>query len=217
MRLIAVTVPGWTGTTPLADVSMEHYACEIGRVAADIGADVVVGHSVGANYALEISVLGAFSGPVVLLSPSFSREDEFKELGMLNKIGRVSGIGAAAWWLALKRIPGQAKKELPGERGTAIASEMAKNTVGFCRKALRKYFVYLDRYGNLAPRLCASGARAWVVFGSADGIGLKDEERHELKSCSTVTMATVQGTHMFLVEEPTGTAQIIADAVAAVG
>lgn len=216
VRLVAVTVPGWTGTTPLADVSMENYAREIGRVAAELKADVVVGHSVGANYALEMAALGVFKGPVVLLSPSFSREDEFKELNSLDKIGRVPGIGALAWWLALKTVPGQTKKELPPERGQVLADEMKRNRVAFCRPAIRKYFEYLDQYGNLVPRLCASGVRAWVVFGTEDAVGLKDEERRGLEECPTVTLTTVKGTHMFLVEEPVGTAEVIAEAVAAV-
>jgi hypothetical protein len=59
--------------------------------------------------------------------------------------------------------------------------------------------------------------KAWVVFGTNDEIGLEDEERATLEACPSVTMATVEGTHMFLVEEPAATAKIVADAVAAVG
>jgi hypothetical protein len=38
----------------------------------------VVGHSPGANVAIEMLAAGHFSGPLVLLAPSFSREDESK-------------------------------------------------------------------------------------------------------------------------------------------
>jgi predicted alpha/beta superfamily hydrolase len=43
--------------------------------AADLSCDVVVGHSLGANVAVEIVSASEFSAPVVLLSPSFSRHE----------------------------------------------------------------------------------------------------------------------------------------------
>jgi hypothetical protein len=46
---------------------------------------------------------------------------------------------------------------------------------------------------------------------------LKDEERAGLEACPTVTMATVDGTHMFLVEQPAKTAAVIADVLGTVG
>ena len=61
---------------------------------------------------------------------------------------------------------------------------------------------YLDRYKTVAPRLCKSGVKSWVVFGDNDEIGLQDHERSVLEACATVTLAKVPGTHMFLVESP---------------
>lgn len=68
VRLIAATVPGHAGTPPPRDLSMENYAAPAGTLAAERGCDVVVGHSLGANVALEMAAGGHFSGPVVLLS-----------------------------------------------------------------------------------------------------------------------------------------------------
>ncbi|MSO78133.1 MAG: alpha/beta hydrolase [Acidimicrobiia bacterium] len=201
-------------------MSMEAYARATGKVAADLGADVVVGHSYGANIALEMAALGVFSGPIVLLSASFSREDEAKALGVLDKIGRLPLLGPLVWRLALKSILGQitkSMKSLPQARVKALAAEMAKNDPGVCRANVKLYFAYLDHHKNLAPRLCDSGVKAWVVFGTDDEVGLKDEERATLEACPGVTMATVEGTHMFLVETPGATAKLVADAVAAVG
>ena len=56
--------------TPPEDVSIENYARLTAELAADLGCDVVVGHSMGANVALEMAASGAFSGPLVLLAPS---------------------------------------------------------------------------------------------------------------------------------------------------
>ena len=59
--------------------------------------------------------------------------------------------------------------------------------------------------------------RSWVVFGDRDEIGLQDHERAVLQACATVTLTTVPGTHMFLVESPAQTAAVIAQAVSSLG
>lgn len=69
VRLVAATVPGHAGTTPPRDLGMENYAALAGALAAERGCAVVVGHSIGANIALEMAAGGHFTGPVVLLSP----------------------------------------------------------------------------------------------------------------------------------------------------
>jgi hypothetical protein len=64
------------GTPAPRDLSIENLARLTAQCAADLGCDVVVGISMGANIALEMAGSGAFSGPLVLLAPSFSRQDE---------------------------------------------------------------------------------------------------------------------------------------------
>ena len=76
VRLIAATLPGHGGTAHPADLSLENYAAMASKLAADLGCDVIVGHSMGANVALEMAGSGEFRGPLVLLAPSFSRKDE---------------------------------------------------------------------------------------------------------------------------------------------
>jgi hypothetical protein len=56
-------------------------------------------------------------GPAGLLSSSFSHEDEFKELDILDRLGRVPGLGRLGWWAMLKAMPRAMKKELPADRG----------------------------------------------------------------------------------------------------
>ena len=68
-RLVAVTLPGNGGTAAPEDVSIENYARLTAELARDLGCDVVVGHSMGANVALEMAGSGAFTGPLVLLAP----------------------------------------------------------------------------------------------------------------------------------------------------
>ena len=91
ISFIATTVPGFGGTAAPADLSMESYSSSASRLAADLWCDVVVGHSLGANVALEMVSAGEFSGPVVLLSPSFSRKDESIFPRALDSLSRVFG------------------------------------------------------------------------------------------------------------------------------
>ena len=73
IRLVAVTLPGNAGSRAPQDLSMEHDARLTADLAERLGCTVVVGHSWGANVALEMARSGAFTGPVVLPAPSFSR------------------------------------------------------------------------------------------------------------------------------------------------
>src|SRR6476659_2970757 len=76
IRVVAATLPGFGRTWHPDDLSIENYATLAGELAADVGADIVAGHSMGGNVALEMAAMGVFEGPLALLSPSFSREDE---------------------------------------------------------------------------------------------------------------------------------------------
>ena len=64
IRMVATTMPG--GAPPPADSSVEQYARLTSELAAKVGADVIVGFSMGAVVAVEMVVSGAFTGPLVL-------------------------------------------------------------------------------------------------------------------------------------------------------
>src|SRR3954471_10426887 len=105
-RLIAVTMPGHAGAPAPQDFSTEAYAQITAELAQSVGADVVVGFSMGAMVAYEMVVSGAFTGPVVLLGSSLSAADE---PGFFRAIIRLCSIlgtlpmavlkkGAASMW-----------------------------------------------------------------------------------------------------------------------
>jgi pimeloyl-ACP methyl ester carboxylesterase len=216
IRFVAATVPGFGGTRPLGDPTMENLAKLAGKLAADLGCDAVVGHSMGANITLEMVAAGEFAGPVALLEPAFSREDEFKELAILDRIGRLPGLGHLAWVASLKTIGIAMKGEFPPDRHEALVGEMKKSEPRFCRRMVRSYFQYLDRHGSLVPRLCESGARALVVFCDRSKVGLTDEERSGLEACPNVTMVAVADSgHMVMSDQPARTAELILELVSA--
>ncbi|OAR27478.1 hypothetical protein A8W25_04395 [Streptomyces sp. ERV7] len=218
LGLVAATLPGFGRTTPSADLSMENYARLMGEFAAAEGCDVVVGHSLGANVAIEMAALGVSPGPLVLLSPTFSRADEAKFLGVLDQVGRLPALGPLAWTAMLKAIPPMMKKEMlkgnvPQDRAEALAADLGNNDPAFCRDVVRHYYAYLARHPSLVARLRESGVRSWVVRGDHDEIGLKDEERLQLEADPRVTMVTVADAgHAVLVEQPARVAEVIVEA-----
>ncbi|MFF1446020.1 alpha/beta fold hydrolase [Streptomyces sp. NPDC058295] len=216
LGMVAVTQPGFGRTEAPEDVSMAHYARLMADFAADAGCDAVVGHSLGANVALEMAAQGLFNGPLVLLSPTFSRGDEATFLTVLNAVGRVPGVGAAAWKAMITLLPRSMKREIPPHRAEALAAVMGGNDPTACRRIVRDYYAYLDRYPSLVPRLCGSGVPAWVVRGDRDAIGLTADERRGLEACPRVRMVTVPDAgHLLLVEQPAAVAEVVAEAVTA--
>src|SRR2546423_1685172 len=128
-RLIAATLPGHAGAPPPDDYSIENYARLTAELAREIGADVVVGFSMGASVALEMAASGAFTGPVVLLGISLSAKDEVAFFRAIVRLGSVFG-GLPAAVLAkgaasmVKRIP------VSGERQSELREDFRKNVRG---------------------------------------------------------------------------------------
>jgi pimeloyl-ACP methyl ester carboxylesterase len=214
VRLVAATLPGFADTAPPDDLSMESYAHLAGRLAADRGCEAVLGHSLGANVAIEMAAAGEFAGPLVLLSPSFSRTDESKFPRVLDRVGRV--LGHLPYAAMFKVIGPALKGSLPADRHAALVAELKKNDPRFVRRQTRRYLEYLDRHGSLVSRLCDAGVRAWVVFGENDDVGLSEEERRELDECARTTLATIPGAgHFTMIQEPRRIAEVILKTVSA--
>jgi pimeloyl-ACP methyl ester carboxylesterase len=213
LRLVATTLPGYGGTPPPADVSVENYARLAGKLARDLECDAVVGHSLGANVAIEMARTSEFVGPLVLLSPSFSRQDESRFFRVVDRLGSV--LGPLPYRVMLAMIgPAMKGVNLPPARRAELIEVLRRNDPRFLRQAIRCYLEYLDRQGSLAPRLCDSGVPAWVVFGDHDDVGLSDDERALLEDCPSVTMVVVADAgHFTLNEKPARIAEIVIEAV----
>ena len=212
IRFVATTLPGFSGTPAPDDVTMENYARVAGTIAAELGCDAVVGHSLGANVAIEMVGGGEFAGPVILLAPSFSRVDESKFPRALDRLS--SAFGHLPYALMLKLIGPAMKSSLPPHRRDVLIAELRRNDPRFLRRQTRVYLEYLDRHGSLVRRLGDSGVRAWVVFGEHDDIGLTDDERDILGTYHSVTLATISDAgHFALNEKPGEIAEILLDAL----
>ena len=215
-RLVAVTLPGNGGTAAPQDVSIENYARMTAELAADLSCDIVVGHSVGANVALEMAGSGAFSGPVVLLAPAFSRQDEAMIIRVLDRLAGVLGPLPFAVMRKLLRFAVKGSP-LPPERLAVLVSELQKNDPEFMRRGIHDYLRYLDRYGSVAARLCASAVPAWVVHGESGDGGMTGEERRTLQAYPWIRIVTIPGTSFFTAnEEPALVAGLVVQALQAI-
>ncbi|MGO4105324.1 alpha/beta fold hydrolase [Leifsonia sp. YAF41] len=214
VRLVAATLPGHGGSPAPDDVSIENYARLASELAADIGCDAVVGHSIGANVALEMAASGAFSGPLVLLGPCFSREDEARFFRALDRLSRV--FGHLPYVAMLKLIPGAVKERpLPPDRCDELVSEFHKNDPRFMRKAFHRYLRYLDRHGSVASRLCEAEVPAWVVHGESGDGGMTTEERRTFEGCPRIHVITIPGPSFLPAsEEPALVADLVVEALA---
>ncbi len=72
MRLVAATLPGHAGAPPPDDYTVENYARLATELAKQVGADVLVGFSMGASVAFEMVVSGTFTGLICPCSESVS-------------------------------------------------------------------------------------------------------------------------------------------------
>ena len=212
VRLVTATLPGFGRTTSPPDPSVDVYARMATRLAADLGCDVVAGHSMGANVAIEMAAGSRFTGNLVLISPSFSAQDEPGILRFMNRLTPALGYLP---WAGMLKIVGSAVKgtKVSPERRAALAAELTNNDARFCAASYPRYIQYLDRYGSVVGRLCESGARAWVVFGAHGDVGLTAQERRGLEACPRVTLDTIpEAGHMTPMEAPRRIAEIILEA-----
>jgi pimeloyl-ACP methyl ester carboxylesterase len=205
VRAFATTLPGFGGVPFPAgfDASPEAHAASAGELARELGCDAVVGHSFGANVALEMAAGGHFDGPVILPAPTFSAEDAMKGLETFNRIGYVPGLRSLATELMFRSFPTMLAGWVPDDRVEPLAAEMASNDRSDIRINLRRFYRYLYEHGSLAGRLCRSGAHAEVVFGEDDEVGLTPAERSTVESCPTTRLHFVPDVgHMLANQKP---------------
>jgi pimeloyl-ACP methyl ester carboxylesterase len=109
---------------------------------------------------------------------------------------------------AMKRMP------LPPDRREVLAAEFRKNDPRVMRRGIHCYFQYLDRYGSVAPRLCAAGVPAWVVHGERGDGGITDDERRTLEACPQIRVITIPGaSYLTPNEEPALVARLVGEAL----
>jgi pimeloyl-ACP methyl ester carboxylesterase len=218
VRFVAATPPGFGGNPPPPgfDMSVSSYADLLEAEADALGCSALVGHSYFANVLIEVAARARFGGPLVLLSPCFSREDEEKDMRQLNAIARVPGVGAFVFWVAPRTLNGSMKGRFPPARHDELVAEMKRGLAdgGLAREFIKRYFDSLDEPGSLAERLASSGAAAWVVRGDSDEVGLTDAEAAVLEAAPSVTTVSIpDARHFSMTDQPAAVTRVILEAL----
>jgi pimeloyl-ACP methyl ester carboxylesterase len=213
VRLVAATLPGHGGTARPPDFSIETAAGLTAELGQEIDSDVVVGFSIGATVALEMSNSGAFSGPVILLGLSLSPRDESRILRVLDRLGTVMGSLPFA---ALRQAMGSVTKRvrLPEGRRAELLEDLRQNTPAAMRELFHNYLQYLGRHRSSAIRLSDANIPAWIVHAEKGDGGLTDDERRALEAGPNISVLTIPGTSLFIPnEEPELIATLIVEAL----
>ena len=213
MRLIAATLPGQAGAAPPEDYSVEGYARLVTELTKRVGADVVVGFSMGACVAVEMVTSGSFTGPVVLLGVSLSTKDEpafFRGIVHLTRV-----LGSLPCTVLAKGAAAMVKRtSLSAERKRELREDFHKNVPGDEMLGLREYVRWLHRHEGRAERLCRADVPTWIVHAQKGDGGLTDDERRTLETCPRVKLVTIPGAVFFLPNEvPNQIATVIVEAV----
>jgi len=160
---------------------------------------------------------GAFKGPVVLLAPSLSLQDEPAFLRVMDRLG--SALGSLPSAMMLKMIPLAAKHaRVPEDRRAELLADLRKNDPAIMRQIFRGYLSYLGRRDAAAARLCDAGVPAWVVHAEKGDGGLTGSERRTLEECPHTSVITIPGTSYFIPnEEPGRVADYLVEALSRVG
>jgi pimeloyl-ACP methyl ester carboxylesterase len=211
-HLVAATLPGQAGAPAPDDYGVEEYARHVTELATRVGADAVVGFSMGAVVAVEMVTSGSYEGPVVLLGVSLSPKDEpaffraiIRSTSVLGNLPmKVLAAGAASM---VKRIPASP------ERQTQLREDFRRNRPRDMRLGLRAYLHWLHRHEGRAERLCEAGVPMWIVHAEKGDGGLTDDERRTLEACPHAHVVTIPGAVFFL---PNEIAEIIGEALAVV-
>jgi pimeloyl-ACP methyl ester carboxylesterase len=217
MRMVAATMPGQAGAPPPDDYSVEGYARLTTELATRVGADLIVGFSMGAVVAVEMVTSGAFTGPVVLLGVSLSPKDEPAFFRGLVRLGSVLGNLPAA--MLAKGAASMVKRiAAPPERLAELREDFRRNVPAHAMPALREYVQWLNRGDGRARRLCEAGVPMWIAHAEKGDGGLTDEERRTLEACPHAHLVTIPGHVFFLPNEvPGAIAAVVLEASGSTG
>lgn len=214
IHAIAAEPPGFAGNEPADDFdySIESYAAIVEQFASDNGIDLIVGHSFSANIAIEIAARGNFNGPLLLLSPSLSREDEEDDLISLYEAGKTPVVGTLVWLGLNPTLKHGMKELLPESRFDELMGEMKRNPHKASKAQLNAFLEHMNKYGSLASRLAESGATAWLGRGDRDPVGVTDEELVTIEASPTVEIKTIpDAAHFSITDAPKHVNKLIID------
>jgi len=221
VALAAVNPPGFRGqpVPPGFDYSMESYADLVEELAANEGADVLVGHSLFGNVLIEVAARGRYRGKLVLISPSLYRQAEGSDTRTLDSLSRVPVVAQATWALAYMAMDSIMKPYFTEEKKDRLPKAVAEAKMTSrpgARQLLLSLFRGIDKHQDLTARLASTNIPTWYIRGEQDNIGFCDEVRAKLAASPKVKIRDVPGSrHMVMIDRPQDVLAVIREAIGA--
>lgn len=212
---LAAEPPGFAGQPAPEgfDHAIASYAELVEQFAAAESVDLIVGHSFGANICIEIAARGRFGGPLLLLSPSLSREDEEEDLRSLDEAGHTPVVGTLVWLGINPTLKKGMRGRLPEARFDELIGEMKRNPRAANRAQVTAFFEHIAANGGeLASRLATATAPAWLARGDRDEVGFTDAERATLEAAPHVSLKTIPGAaHFSITDRPAAVTRLVVE------
>lgn len=212
---LAAEPPGFAGQPAPDgfDFSIARYAELVEQFAAAESIDLIVGHSFGANVALEIAARSSFRGPLLLLSPSLSREDEEDDLRSLDEASHTPVVGTLVWLGINPTLKKGMRGRLPEARFDELVGEMKRNPRAANRAQVTGFFEHIAANGGeLASRLATTTTPVWLARGDRDEVGVTDSELAILEAAPNVSLKTIPGAaHFSITDRPHAVAQLVVE------
>jgi pimeloyl-ACP methyl ester carboxylesterase len=202
---IAADPPGFAGRpVPKGfDYSIEGYAALVEEFAGRESIGLIVGHSLSANICIEVAARHRFRGPLLLLSPSLSADDEEKDTRSLNDASRTPVVRTLVWMTIDRMLRKGMRDRLPADRRDELLAEMTRNPHAASRAQLIACFDHMAAHGGLAQRLATAQSTVWVGRGDRDEVAISDEERRWLDEGANVELKTIPGAgHFSITDNP---------------
>jgi pimeloyl-ACP methyl ester carboxylesterase len=190
------------------------YAQHTAELVKEVGADVVVGFSMGACIAVEMLTAGLLAAPTVLLGASLSPKDEPAFFRALIRSSAVLGnlpmkVLAAGAGSMVKRIP------VPADRQAELRDDFRRNNPRDVRLSLKAYLRWLHDGEGRAEQLCKAAVPIWIMHAEKGDGGLTAHERAVLEACPHARVIALPDEVFFLPNEvPTRVAELIVEALA---
>ncbi|TAK59362.1 MAG: alpha/beta hydrolase [Bacteroidetes bacterium] len=217
IHVIAGNPPGFKGLPVPADFnfSIESFAAQFEKIAAEEKVDLILGHSFAANVLIEVAARKTYKGMLFLISPSLTRDSETKELLMLDSFSRKPLLSGIMWWVTYMMMDSIFKPYFDDTTSLAsVVRDGKKIPRDVGRKTLLGYFDNIDMHKNLAKRLVETETQVHYVRGSKDDIKFSVENKNFLQSSPKIRVHEIEGArHFAMLDKPDEVATLIVNAL----
>jgi len=214
IQLVAGNPPGFKGL-PVEkgfDFSIEDYAEAVCDLNDCEPYDLIVGHSFFANVLIEVAASDRYHGPLMLLSPSLSREAEDADTRFYDRISRIPLVCRIGTMISYQMLHASFAPYFIEEKKYKIdglVAEARKSPGCISRRLITSFFDHMDRR-NLASRLARTDQPVMYIRGADDPVRLLPAHRRRLSEAPRITIKEIKHSkHFVMIDHPGKLNQLI--------